>query len=671
MPAIAADPNPPTVAPNENLIVDGVPPIPAEIAEKAGRYGEFRAATLADWHPDGKEMLILTRFGDTNQVHLVKSAGGARTQLTFFPDRVEGAQFDPIHGEYIVIHKGAGGAEFYQNYRYDFSDGSVTLLTDGKSRNSGMVFSRDGARVAYTSTRRNGTDTDLYLQLPLDPKTDRLLAEVTGGGWEVLDWSPDGKKLLVRQEISITETYLWLVDTSTGEKTALTPNVGGEKKVAYGEAKFAHDGKGILVLTDQEQEFQYLAYLPLDGGHLEELWSETGRDITDFAVSKDGNRLAFVANEDGWSTLRICGLLQRTLDEFRSAVPPPQQQEGNVTGWLSTRTNLVIPSTHPDYIRDNPAPTGVISGLKWTPDGNQLGISIGAAGIPSDCFTTNTIGAFKRWTFSETGGLPPDAFAKPKLVKWPSFDDQEISGFLYAPDAQKFPGKRPVIVNIHGGPESQYRPGFLGRGNYLINELGCAVIFPNVRGSSGYGKTFVGLDNGFKREDSYRDIDALLDWIRTQPGLDADRIMITGGSYGGHMTLAVSTFYADKIRCSVDVVGMSNLRTFLEHTESYRRDLRRVEYGDERDPKMAEFLDRIAPMNNAAKITKPIFVVQGYNDPRVPRSEAEQIVATLKKQGTPVWFLMAKDEGHGFAKKKNADFQFYATVEFIRRYLLN
>ena len=462
-----------------------------------------------------------------------------------------------------------------------------------------------------------------------------------------------------------------MVDTATGKKTALTPRVEGGEKAAYSEAKFAYDGKGILVLTDQGHEFQYLAYLPVDGGNPAELWLEIGHDITDFTVSKDGNRLAFVTNENGWSTLRICDILRRTLNEFQSATPPVPRLEGDVTGWLSTRTNLVIPSTHPDYIRDNPAPTGVISGLKWTPDGSLLGVSIGGARIPSDCFTTNTIGNFKRWTFSETGGVPPESFSEPKLVKWPSFDQKEISGFLYAPDAAKFPGKRPVIVNIHGGPESQYRPGFLGRTNYFINELGCAVIFPNVRGSSGYGKTFVGLDNGFKREDSYKDIDALLDWIKTQPDLDAERIMITGGSYGGHMTLAVSTFYADKIRCSVDVVGMSNLRTFLEHTESYRRDLRRVEYGDERDPKMAEFLDRIAPLNNAQKITRPMFVVQGYNDPRVPRSEAEQIVATLKKQGTPVWFLMAKDEGHGFAKKKNADFQFYATVEFIRRYLLN
>ena len=275
-----------------------------------------------------------------------------------------------------------------------------------------------------------------------------------------------------------------------------------------------------------------------------------------------------------------------------------------------------------------------------------------------------------RWTASETGGIPATQFVEPELVRWKSFDGKEITGFLYAPDAKKFPGPRPVIINIHGGPESQYRPGYLGRNNYFLNELGCAIIFPNVRGSDGYGKTFLKLDNGFLREDSYKDISALLDWLRTQQGLDAARVMVTGGSYGGFMTLAVASNYADRIRCALDIVGPSNFVTFLKNTESYRRDLRRVEYGDERDPKMAEFLERIAPLNNAQKITKPLFVVQGANDPRVPKTEAEQIVATLKKQSTPVWFLMANDEGHGFAKKKNADFQFYSTVQFIREYLL-
>jgi dipeptidyl aminopeptidase/acylaminoacyl peptidase len=302
-----------------------------------------------------------------------------------------------------------------------------------------------------------------------------------------------------------------------------------------------------------------------------------------------------------------------------------------------------------------------------------LAFNVAGARSPSDIYTWSTAGGkntVTRWTTSETGGIPANQFVEPELVKWKSFDGKEITGFLYKPDPAKFPGKRPTVINIHGGPEAQYRPGYLGRNNYFINELGCAILFPNVRGSEGYGKTFLKLDNGFKREDSYKDISALLDWIPSRPELDASKVMVTGGSYGGFMTLQVAWNYADRIRCALDVVGISNLATFLKNTESYRRDLRRVEYGDERDPKMGEFLERIAALNNAQKITKPLFVVQGANDPRVPKTEAEQIVATLKKQNTPVWFLMAKDEGHGFAKKKNADFQFFSTVQFMREFLL-
>jgi dipeptidyl aminopeptidase/acylaminoacyl peptidase len=660
------------IAPNENLITDGVPPVPAEIADTASRYGESRPAILSDWHPTQNQMLIRTRFGDTMQVHLVKTPGGARTQLTFFPDRVEGAQFDPIRGSYILLHKGVGGAEFFQNYRYDLNDGSITLLTDGKSRNSNPVFSHTGEQTAYTSTRRNGTDTDIYLEFPLDPKTDRLLAEVKGGGWDVLDWSPDGRKLLAMEYISVTETYLWLIDTSTGDKTALTPRGDGGEKVAYGHARFDHEGKGIFMTTDKGSEFQQLAYKPLNGDPIVYLTAGLNHDVDEFDLSEDGHHLAFVTNEDGLSGLYAVRDVEAVMERISGGLAEDPSFKGAAQEFLGRAERLLPagPSVPANFSAG--APAGVVYGLKWTRNGAKLGINISGANVPGDCYSTDLAGnGFWRWTYGETGGLNPESFSQPKLIKWPSFDQKEVSGFLYAPDAQKFPGKRPVIVSIHGGPEGQYRPEFLGRFNYFISELGCALICPNVRGSTGYGKTFVSLDDGFKREDSYKDIDALLDWIKEQPGLDASRIMITGGSYGGHMTLAVSTFYADKIRCSVDVVGMSNLKTFLQHTESYRRDLRRAEYGDERDPKMAEFLDRIAPMNNAQRITKPIFIVQGYNDPRVPRSEAEQMVGALKKQGTPVWFLMARDEGHGFAKKKNADFQFYATVEFIRRFLLN
>lgn len=275
-----------------------------------------------------------------------------------------------------------------------------------------------------------------------------------------------------------------------------------------------------------------------------------------------------------------------------------------------------------------------------------------------------------RWTYSETGGIPSQNFVEPKLVQWKSFDDKEISGWLYAPRVKPASGKYPVVINIHGGPEGQSRPGFLGRINYWINELGAVVIYPNVRGSTGYGKTFTQLDNGFLRENTYKDIGALLDWIGQQSELDAKRVMVIGASYGGHMTLAVATRYSDRIACSVDIVGVSNLVTFLEHTEAYRRDLRRVEYGDERDPKMRAYLESIAPMNHVTDIKKPMMVVAGVNDPRVPKSESDQIVKSLEESGTPVWYLAAKDEGHGFAKKKNADFQFYTTVLFMQNYLL-
>ena len=316
-------------------------------------------------------------------------------------------------------------------------------------------------------------------------------------------------------------------------------------------------------------------------------------------------------------------------------------------------------------------PLGVLGGLKWHKNGQDVAFTLTSARSPSDVYSLNAeTGCIDRWTHSETGGLNADTFAEPALVRWDSFDGRSISGFLVRPNAAQFPGPRPVMVVIHGGPEGQARPGFLGQSNFYVNELGVALLYPNVRGSDGYGKTFLDLDNGFRREDSYKDIGALLDWIAAQPDLDAGRVLVSGGSYGGHMTLAVSYLYADRIACAVDIVGMSNLVTFLENTESYRRDLRRVEYGDERDPEMRAFLTRIAPLTNAAQIRKPLFVIQGKNDPRVPASEALQMTEIVRQNGIPVWFLMADDEGHGFAKKKNIEFQFFATVQFVQEFLL-
>ena len=228
-----------------------------------------------------------------------------------------------------------------------------------------------------------------------------------------------------------------------------------------------------------------------------------------------------------------------------------------------------------------------------------------------------------------------------------------------------------MIVNIHGGPESQSRPSFSSTTQYYVNELGIAVIYPNVRGSRGYGKTYLKLDNGRRREDSVRDIGALLDWIAAAPDLDADRVAVTGGSYGGYMVLASVVHYGDRLRAGIERVGISNFVTFLENTQPYRQDLRRVEYGDERDPDMRAFLTQISPLTRVDKITTPMLISQGQNDPRVPASESEQIVAALKKGDIPVWYALARDEGHGFRKKSNRDYLSAVTAMFVQRHLLD
>lgn len=622
-----------TITPGDNLVVEGIPPIPSTLVDGVGKYTNFRAASLASWHPKRREMLISTRFGDVPQVHLVKFPLGARKQLTFFPERVGGGSFQPTQGDYFVFGKDIGGNEFNQNYRYDLGTGEVTLLTDGKSKNSGGAWSNKGDKIIYTSTRRTGKDNDFYIIDPKNPKSDKLVAQVEGGGWGASDWSPDDSKILISEFVSANESYLWLLDATSGDKKLITPK-GGKEKVSYDIGLFSKDSKGLYTITDKGSEFSQLTYIDLATTQHTYLTSNIPWDVEDIDLSDDGKNLAFVTNEDGASVLHI-------LD-------------------TATRKEKPLPKL----------PVGLVSGITWHNNNEDLGFTLVSARATADVYSLNIrTNKVERWTESETGGLNTANFADAQLVRWKSFDGKTISGFLYRPPA-KFKGKRPVIIDIHGGPESQFRPVFLGRNNYYLNELGVAMIFPNVRGSTGYGKTFLKLDNGFKREDSVKDIGALLDWIATQPDLDKDRIMVTGGSYGGYMSLAVSTNYSDKIRAAINIVGISNFVTFLERTEGYRRDLRRVEYGDERDPKMREFLLKISPLNNASRIKKPLFVIHGKNDPRVPLNEAEQIVATVRKNNIPVWYLMATDEGHGFSKKKNIDFQFYATVMFIKENLL-
>lgn len=622
------------IRPDDNLVTNGIPPIPAAVAESVGRYAHFRSATFGSWHPTRREMLILTRFGDTSQTHLVRFPGGARTQLTFFPDNVGAGKFQPTSGDYFVFSKDRGGDENSQYFRYDLANGSVTLLTDGESRNQIAVWSNAGDRLAYSSTRRNGKDMDFHVVNPLEPQGSRILSANQGGGyWIVLDWSHDDRSLLAMEEISANQSFLWLIDTTTGAKTALTPHAK-EDLIYYSGGQFTGDGMGVYVATDKDSEFQRLAYIDRATKQTTFLTSHIPWDVEEFRLSGDGKMLAFTTNEAGISVFRL----------------------------LDTNSGKEVAAPK--------LPLGIISHIRWRKDSREIGFNMSDAHSDTDVYSLDiTSGRLERWTSSETGGIDTTKFPSAELIRWNSFDGREMSGFLYTPP-KNFTGKRPVVIDIHGGPESQARPAFGARNGYFANELGVATLYPNIRGSSGYGKSFLLLDNGFRREDAYKDVGALLDWIATRPDLDPDRVMVMGGSYGGHMALAVSTYYSDRIRCSIDGSGASNFVTFLENTAAFRRDLRRVEYGDERDPEMRTFLTRIAPLTNVGRIRKPLLVVQGANDPRVPQSEAEQIVKALQERGTPVWYLLAKDEGHGFRKKKNADFAFYVTVNFMQTFLL-
>ena len=612
-----------------NLVSEGAPPFSPELVAKASPYFESRPGSFAAWHPQRTEMLISTRFGDTAQLHLVKFPGGDRKQITFFRERVAGGRFLPNDPNSVLFSSDVGGSENFQFYRLNRTTGEVTLLTDGKSRNVDAVMSDDGKWIAYGSNKRNGNDIDIWVMDPSDPASAKMLAQFDGGGWGPMDFSPDDKQLLIGHEISANESEVWLLDVASGAKRQIST-----KKSANSDGRFSRDGKSVYYVTDDLGEFLQLVKQPLAGGPRQTITNNKW-DVESYALSYDGTKIAFTTNENGMDVLHI-------ID-------------------ANTGAALSAPKL----------PAGLLGGLAWHRNNKLLGFSFTSAKSVADAYAYDvTTNELQRWTEGETGGLDPSRFVEPQLITVKSFDGTPISAFVYRPDPAKFPGKRPVILNIHGGPEGQSRAGYLGRNNYWINELGIAIVYPNVRGSTGYGKTFLAMDDGFKREDTLRDIGAILDWIGTDPALDASRAGVYGGSYGGYMSLATMTHYNDRMRAGVDVVGISNFLTFMQNTSGYRRDLRRVEYGDERDPKMHEFLEKISPQASASKINKPMFVIAGFNDPRVPWTEGEQMVKTIRANGGPVWWLMAKDEGHGFVKKKNADFQFLAMTEFWEQYLL-
>ncbi|MCJ7553600.1 MAG: S9 family peptidase [Ignavibacteriaceae bacterium] len=617
-----------------NLVIENIPDIPQSLKDKIFQYQNTRSASFQDWLHNDEGILISTRFAETSQIHKLKNPGGAREQITFFNEPVGGASLCPDKNKNIFLFsKDVGGGEFYQIFSYDLDNGSYKMLTDGKSRNGGANWSNKGDKFSFYSTKRNGTDWDIYLADVNDPeKAELVLSE--GGAWFAIDWSPDDSRLIVGKYVSANENYYYVLDLSSKKLNQINPS---EEIIAYGGALFSKDGKGIFITSDENSEFQRLRYYDLQTKNFTSLTNDINWDVGSMTLSDDGQRLAFTVNEDGMSKLYL--LETKTMNY--NAVPG--------------------------------IPVGQVYGLSFHPKGEKLAMVINTPQTPGDVFEMNLkTNSPERWTYSEVGGLNTEKFLIPELFRYNTFDEVDdkprtIPAFVYKPKGK---GPFPVLIDIHGGPEGQAQPYFNPLIQYYVNEMGIAVIEPNVRGSSGYGKSYLQLDNGFKREESVQDIGKLLDWIAEQPELDAKRVAVTGGSYGGYMVLSSMTHFNDRLKCAVDIVGISNFVTFLENTQDYRRDLRRVEYGDERDPDMREFLNKISPTTNAHKITNPLFVVQGLNDPRVPYTEAEQIVDIVRKNAGEVWYLLAKDEGHGFRKKSNRDFYIHSEVMFLEKYLL-
>ena len=626
-----------------NRISENIPAIPSELLEQLNRYQNTRGAGLAGWTKDGC-LLISTRFAETAQAHRVCQPMGMREQLTFHPEPLGGMSVAPAKSKLdgFVFSKDKGGDEFSQLYWFDFGSRETSLLTDGKrTQNNGARFSRDGARIAYRSTARNGTDTDIWVRDVATGQARVLVSE--GGSWSAQDFSPDGTRLLVMKYVSAAESYPGVVDVATG-KLEMFPVDGG--KAAFGGFAFAPDGRAVYFVSDEPlegkaQEFQTLRHHDPATGKFEVLTRDIPWDVDGFTVAEDGRHLAYVTNEDGISRLHVLAL--------------PSHRE------------VKLPSL----------PVGVIGGFEFSPDGKRLALSLNSATSPSDVYVVDLAGAkLTRWTQSEVGGLDASKFVAPALIRYPTFDQVDgkartIPAFYYRPGNTPAGKKLPVVISIHGGPEGQALPTFNPGAQYLANELGVALLVPNVRGSSGYGKTYLSLDNAAKREDSVKDIGALLDWIAKQPELDASRIGVQGGSYGGYMVLASLMHYSDRIRAGVDIVGISDFTTFLTNTENYRRDLRRAEYGDERTPEMQKVFAEISPARHADRIRSRLFVAQGKNDPRVPYTEAEQIVKAVRGNGQPVWYLLFNDEGHGFRKKANNDYYGAATILFWQQHLLS
>lgn len=605
--------------------LQNVPPIPDDIKASVQRYQNYREAAFLDWLPDGS-MLISTRFGATSQVHRVAAPGAARAQLTFFDEPVASAEAIPGTQRFI-LQRDTGGDEWFQLYAMGLS-GDPVQLTEPETRNQALVIAKDGRLAAWSRATKGSADWAIIVADPANPASRRVAWQGTGSV-SPSDISADGSRILVTRVINNREQKLSLLDLSSGQVTELPWTNAAAR---YQNARFSPSGNSILVITDHGSDLLRLVEVDIASGRRTPVTPELRWEVEEFRLSPDGRLIAYSVNEDGYSRIRV-------LDRASGReIAEPQ------------------------------LPGGVLTGLDFSPDGRRLAISLSTPTSAGDVWAWDVAsGQVTRWTDSELGPIRPATLAEPQLIRFKSFDGLSVPAFVYRPAGLPADARTSVVIDIHGGPESQTRPRWNPIAQQMAAELGATVILPNVRGSDGYGKRYLNLDNGPRREDSVRDIGALLDWVAAQPNLDSSKVAVYGQSYGGYMSLASMIHFSDRFVGGVERYGISDFITFLTNTESYRRDNRRGEYGDERDPAMRAVFQRINPLANVDRITKPMLVMQGANDPRVPKSESDQVVAGIRKNGVEVWYVVFSDEGHGFLKKHNNDLRREVETLFLRR----
>jgi len=602
------------------------------------RYLNVRAAYGASFSPDGQVVSFLTDITGVAEVWSVavtsqETAQAAHpswpAQLTFRRERISGAIFSP-KGQTLLVTGDIGGNELTQLYTLS-ADGSAfeALTSRPEVMHLFASWSPDGKHITYSSNERDSRYFDVY-ERDMESGAVRRLLQQDGTNY-ARGYSPDGQQVLVAHMASNICNQLILVDRVTGEQRNLTPEVG-EGPAQHQMAAWSADRRGLYLVSNRGRQFLSLAYLDLATTELTFL-SDNSWDVEWLAVSQDGGFLAMAMNEEGYSRLELFDVSN---------------------GW-EARQELMGPTL----------PGGVVYEITWSLDGTKLAMVFASAIDTRDIWIWDMHAAnVQRATQSSLAGIRRETLATPSLVHYPTFDGREIPGFLYLPAGEQ--RALPVVIIVHGGPESQSRPVFEPVTQYMVAS-GYGVFVPNVRGSTGYGYEYQSLDDVRKRMDSVADLQYAAFWLGKSGIADPRRIAVMGGSYGGFMVLSAITTYPDLWAAAVDIVGIANFVTFLENTSPWRRKLREAEYGNLENDR--EFLERISPIRSVDRITAPVFVVHGANDPRVPVGEAEQIVSALRSRNVPVEYLRFEDEGHGLVKRNNRLVAYPAIVDFLEKHL--